>query len=194
MRMLGFGALVLALASCGGSELELSRKPPPDAKQLIVRLSDLPPRFSLVAGETRPTSLELVLADPWSAGLKGEIRRERVSGFKRAVWSPGGRRIECSVAVYRSVAGAQRVFRLGSEGFRAFLARRHLGKPSRVGELGEGARAFRFDLGRLKGLSVTWRHGVALTSCSVLGAEWVDRGELMEVVLAQRRRIATALR
>jgi hypothetical protein len=193
MRLLGLGAFVLALASCGGSEPDLSRKPSPDPRQLIVRLSDLPPRFSLVAGETRPTSLELVLADPWSAGLEDEIKRERVSGFKRAVWSPGGRRIECSIAVYRSVTGAQRVFRLGSGGFRPFLTRRHLGMPWRVGQLGEGVRAFRFDLGRLEGLSVTWRDGIALTSCSVLGAKPVDREELMEVVSAQRRRIATAL-
>ncbi len=193
MRLLGLGAVVLALASCGGSETKPSRAPSPDARQLIVRLSDLSSRFSVVPGETLPESLESLLADPWSAGLEAEIRRERVSGFQTSVWSPVRRRIQCSVGVYRSTSGARRIFRLRSERIQAFLARRHLGGPSRVAELGDAARAFRFDLGRLRGFSVSWRHGLVLASCSALGSRRIGLDELWVVASAQDRRIATAL-
>ena len=77
--LLVVAAVVLALVSCGGSEPEPPRAASPDPRQLVVRLSDLPPRYSLLPGETIPISLASVLADPWSAGLEAEIKRERVA-------------------------------------------------------------------------------------------------------------------
>lgn len=191
MRLLGLSGLVLALTACGGSKSELSPASKPDPKQLVVRLSDLPAQYSLVAGETRPTTTELILSDPWSTGLAAELQRQRVSGFKRAVWSPGGRRIECSLAVYRSVTASRRVFQVLGEHFRAFLARNHIGKQLRGGE--DTGRSYRFDLGRLNGFAVSWRNRTILANCAVLGTGQVDRRELTEVVAAQRRRIATAM-
>ena len=106
VMLLVVAAVVLALVSCGGSEPEPPRTASPDPRQLVVRLSDLPPRYSLLPGETIPISLASVLADPWSAGLEAEIKRERVAGFQTSVWNPERRRIQCSVSVYRSSPGA----------------------------------------------------------------------------------------
>ena len=88
VRVLVVGGVVLLLVSCGRTEPEPSRESPPDPKQLVVKLTDLPPRYSLVPGETIPVPLESVLADPWSSGLGAEIRRERLGGFQTSVWDP----------------------------------------------------------------------------------------------------------
>lgn len=194
VRVLVVGGVVLLLVSCGRTEPEPSRESSPDPKQLVVRLSDLPPRFTLVAGELlRPTPLENVLADPWSAGLEAEIKRERVSGVNTSVWSPEGRRIQCSVAVYRSSTGARQILEHSRSRFRAFLAAQRLGRPILVGALGEETSAFRFNLGRLKGLAITWRHRSVLATCSILGREPPALAELAEVVSAQQMRLATML-
>jgi hypothetical protein len=194
VRVLVVGAVVLLLVSCGRTEPEPSRESSPDAKQLLVRLSDLPPQFTLVAGELlRPTTLKSVLAQPWSAGLEAEIARERISGFNTSVWSPEGRRIQCSLAVYRSSTGARQILEHSNSRFRAFLAARHLGRPIPVRALGMEASVFRFDLGRLKGLTIGWRHRSILATCSILGRNPPAFAELIEVVLAQHRRLATTL-
>jgi hypothetical protein len=73
------GGVVVLLVSCGRTEPEPSRESSPDPKQLVVRLTDLPLRYSVVPGETSPVPLATVLADPWSTGLEAEIRRERLS-------------------------------------------------------------------------------------------------------------------
>ncbi len=192
--MLAVAAVVVLLVSCGGSEPEPSRVSSPDPKQLLVRLSDLPPQFTLVAGELlRPTTLESVLAQPWSAGLETEIARERISGFNTSVWSQEGRRIQCSLAVYRSSTGAREVLERSNSRFRAFLAVRHLGRPIPVRALGVEASAFRFDLGRLKGLAIGWRQRSVLATCSILGRSPPALAELMVVALAQHRRLAITL-
>jgi hypothetical protein len=193
MRLLVLPGVVLVLASCGGSAPDTHAGSLPDPRQLVVRISDLPPRYSLVPGETIPTSLESVLADPGSTGLESDIRRERVSGYQTSVWSPEHRRIECSVAVYRSNEGAQRVLEGRAARLRAFLAARHLGRPTRVTALGEAANAFRLDLGHLHGQAVSWRVRNVLMTCTTLHRDPVGLDRLMEVVSAQQRRAATAL-
>jgi hypothetical protein len=186
--------MVLLLVSCGRTEPEPSRESSPDPRQLLVRLSDLPPRFTLVAGELlRPTPLANVLADPWSAGLEAEIKRERISGVNTSVWGPEGRRTQCSVAVYRSSAGARQILEHRNSRFRAFLAAQHLGRPTPVRALGVEASAFRFDLGRLKGLAIGWRHRRVLATCSILGRSLPALAELMVVASAQHRRLVTML-
>jgi hypothetical protein len=192
VKVLAVAAVVLLLVSCGGSEPEPSRVSTPDPKQLVVRLSDLPPRYSLLPGETLPISLASVLEDPWSAGLEAEIKRERVAGFQTSVWGPERRRIQCSVSVYRSSTGARQILEHSRFRSRAFFAA-HSGRSTPVGALGEDARASRLDLGRLKGLTIGWRHRSVLAACSVLGRNPPTFAEFMEVVLAQQRRLATTL-
>ncbi len=162
----------LLLAGCGGGDDEASRaltgpeheaglEPTRDPKYLVPQLSDLPARFSLVPGETFPTPLAWVLADPWSAGYAAVIRRERVAGYQTSFWNPVHERIECSAAVYRSSSGAGRVFRLRNERFRAFLAVRESGRPADVERIGEETTAFRFVIGRSKGLTVAGAIGTS---------------------------------
>lgn len=190
--MLVVGGMVLLLVSCGRTEPEPSRESSPDPKQLVVKLTDLPPRYSLVPGETIPVALESVLADPWSSGLGAEIRRERLGGFQTSVWDPEQQRIQCSVAVYRSSTGARRVLEHGRIHSRAFFAA-HRGQSTPLGALGEDARASRLDLGRLKGLTIGWRHRSVLAACSLIGDNQPALAELMVVASAQHRRLATTL-
>jgi hypothetical protein len=190
--LLVVAAVVLLLVSCGGSEPEPPRAASPDPKHLVVRLSDLPPQYSLLPGEAIPISLASVLADPWSAGLEAEIKRERVSGFQTSVWNPERRRIQCSVSVYRSSTGARQILEHSRFRSRAFFAA-HRVRSTPVGALGEDARASRLDLGRLKGLTIGWRHASVLAACSMLGHNPPAFAELMEVVSAQHRRLATTL-
>jgi hypothetical protein len=189
VKVLAVAAVVLLLVSCGGSEPEPSRVSTPDPKQLVVRLSDLPPRYSLLPGETLPISLASVLEDPWSAGLEAEIKRERVAGFQTSVWGPERRRIQCSVSVYRSSTGARQVLEHSRLRTRAFFG----GRSAPVRALGEDARSSRLDLGRLKGLTLGWRHGSVLATCSILGRNPPAFAELMVVALSQHRRLATTL-
>ena len=191
--MLVVGGMVLLLVSCGRTEPEPSRESSPDPKQLVVKLTDLSPRYSLVPGETIPVALESVLADPWSSGLGAEIRRERLGGFQTSVWDPWHRRIQCSVAVYRSSTGARQILEQSRSRFHAFLATRLLGRPTPVGALGEDVDAVRFDLGRLKGLALSFRQRNVLATCSILGRNPPALTELMVVASAQHRRLATTL-
>ena len=181
------------LVSCGRTEPEPSRESSLDPKQLVVRLADLPPRYSLVPGETIPIPLETVLADPWSTGLEAEIRRERLGGFQTSVWDPKHQRIQCSVAVYRSSTGARQILKQRRSRFNAFVAARLLGRPTSVGALVEDADAVRFDLGRMKGLAISWQHRNVIAVCSVLGRTPPPLAVLKAVVSAQQRRLATML-
>jgi hypothetical protein len=167
MRVLGIGAVVLVLVSCGRTEPEPFRESSPDPKQLVVRLTDLPPRYRLVPGETIPVPLESALADPWSTGLEAEIRHERLGGFQTSVWNPDHQRIQCSVAVYRSSTGAHQILKQSRLRFHAFLAARLPGRPTSVGALGEDADVVRFNLGRMRGLAISWQHRNVLAVCSV---------------------------
>jgi hypothetical protein len=193
VKVLVRGGIVLLLVPCGRTEPEPSRESSPNPKKLVVRLTHLPPRYSLVPGETIPVPLESVLTDPWSTGLEAEIRRERLGGFQTSVWDPEHRRIRCSVAVYRSGTGARQILKQSRLRFHALLAARLLGRPTSVGALGEDADAVRFDLGRLKGLAISLRHRNVLATCSILGRNPPALAELTEVVSAQQRRLATIL-
>ena len=206
---IGAGVLVLLGVERGDSDAEAARLAervlgyrifPDAAGKMNLSVKDVQggllvvPQFTLVAGELlRPTTLESVLAQPWSAGLETEIARDRVSAFNTSVWSPEGRRIQCSIAVYRSSTGARQILEHSNSRFRAFLAARHLGRPTPVRALGVEASAFRFDLGRLMGLAIGWRHRSVLATCSMLGRKSPALVELMVVVSAQQRRLATML-
>ena len=190
--MLVVGAVVLLVVSCGQTEPEPSRESSPDPKLLVVRLTDLPPRYTLVPGETIPVTLESVLADPWSTGLEAEIRRERLGGFQTSVWNPELQRIQCSVAVYRSSTGARQILKQSRLRFHAFFAA-HRGRSTPLGALGEDARASRLDLGRRKGLIIGWRHRRVLAACSLIGYNQPALAELMVVASAQHRRLVTML-
>ena len=55
------------------------------------------------------------------------------------------------------------------------------------------ADAVRFDLGRMKGLAISWQHRNVLAVCSVLGRTPPPLAVLKAVVSAQQRRLATML-
>jgi hypothetical protein len=189
------GAAALLVAGCSASEpdRQAERKSTPDPKYLVPQLSDLPPRFSIVPGETFSTPLSWVLADPWSAGAAAVIRRDRVAGYQTSFWSPESGRIECSAAVYRSKKGASDVFRHRTTRFRAFIAAGHNRQPMSVGRIGDETAAFRFELGRSKGLAVAWRYRNVLASCTKMRSSAADLREIMAFALAQQERISAAV-
>jgi hypothetical protein len=190
------GAGILLLAGCGGGAptREAEREPTPDPKYLVAQLSDLPTRFSLVPGETYPISLASVLADPWSVGYAAIIRRERVAGYQTAFRSPESGRIECSAAVYRSGDGASDIFRHRSTRVKALVAAGPSRQPALVERIGDETATFRFEGGRLRGLTVAWRYQYVLASCTTLRRRAADLRRLVRVALAQQQRIAAALR
>jgi hypothetical protein len=183
------------LAGCSGSDSErqAKRESTPDPKYLVPQLSDLPTRFSIVPGETFPTPLSWVLADPWSAGAAAVIRRDRVAGYQTSFWSPESGRIDCSAAVYRSNSGASDVFRHRVTRFRAFVAVGHNRPPRSVWRIGDETAAFRFELGRSKGLAVAWRYRNVLASCTKMRPSAADLRQIVAVALAQQERISAAV-
>lgn len=189
------GVGILLLAGCGGSATapEAERKPTPDPKYLVAQVSDLPTRFSLVPGETYPISLASVLADPWSIGYAAVIRRERVAGYQTAFRSPESGRIECSAAVYRSNDGARDIFRHRKTRVKALVAAGPSRQPTLVDRIGDETATFRFEGGRLRGLTVAWRYRYVLASCTTLRTRAADSRRLVRVALAQQQRISVAV-
>jgi hypothetical protein len=168
-------------------------EPTPSPKHLLVQPSDLPLRFSPVPGERIPVPLASVLADPWSAGATDVIRRERVAGYEASFWSPKRQRIECAAAVYRSRTGAREVFRRRSKRFEAFLAASKSGRPTSVERIGDETHAYRFELGRSKALTLTWRYRNVLASCGTMGVRPADLRPILLLAVAQQARMAQAL-
>lgn len=166
----------------------------PEPKYLVVQLSDLPPGFTLVPGETFATPLAHVLADPWSAGYEAVIRRERIGGYQTSFWSPERVRIECNSAVHRSTTGATALFRLRAERFGAFLAAAKSGRPIRAERIGDETKAFRFELRRTSGLTVIWRYRNILASCTSVGSGPRDLRQIAAIATTQQERIAAASR
>jgi hypothetical protein len=199
--ILGLIAAAVVLTACGGDH-GASRatdstadeaEPTPNPKHLIVQPSDLPFRFSPVPGERIPVPLASVLADPWSARGTDVIRRERVAGYEASFWSPQRQRIECAAAVYRSRTGAREVFRLRSKRFEAFLAASKSGHPTSVERIGDETHAYRFELGRSKALTLTWRYRNVLASCGTMGVRPADMQPILLLAVAQQARMAQAL-
>jgi hypothetical protein len=178
---------VLLLTACGSQTAQLSTpEPPADLRNLVLEPSDLPVGWALVPGERRRVPLAWVLRDPWSAGFRDVIRRERVAGFETSFWSPEHHRIECEAAVYRSVVGATRVFRLRNDRFQDFVLRLG-GRSIRSKPIGQGTAAFRLE-GRWKGSVVAWRYRNVLARCAA-----ATLGEALSLARPQQRRIARTL-
>ena len=185
----GAGALVLSACGGGHPTEQAEREPLPDPKYLVAKASDFPIRFSLVPAETYPTSLASVLADPLSAGLEAVIRRERVAGYQTAFRSPEAGQIECSAAVYRSDDGADETFGHRLRRFEALFGARSRQLPM-IERVGDETAAFRFDSGRLRGLTVAWRYRYVLAACTTLRTHVDDFRTLVSVALAQQQRIS----
>jgi hypothetical protein len=175
------------------SSHEAELEPTPDPKYLVARLSDLPPGFSVVPGETFPTRLRAVLAEPWSAGYERLLRQERVAGYQTSFRTPEQKRIESSAAVYRSRGGAEEVFRLRTKRFRAFLEGQGSGLPAQVERIGDETAAFRFRISGSRGVTVAWRYRNVLASCTSLGRGVADVDQLLQVASGQQKRISNAL-
>ena len=143
-------------------------------------------------GESLRVPLSWVLRDPWSAGVRSLIRRERVAGYERSFWSPDRRRVECEAAVYRSVAGARNVFSLRAKRFGAFLADAHMGGRVPVGVIGDATIAYRTERG-WKGFVVSWRYRRVLARCGGLGLERSSLREALLLARLQQRRVARSL-
>src|SRR5688572_5183488 len=182
-RLLFVAALALGVAACAG---DAERAPPPssDAERLVPQLSDLPAGYVLVPAESSPVSLKTVLAEPWSAGVRGAIERERVSGYRVTFSSPRAKRVECSAGVYRSERGSAVVFRSRLDRFtQAFDAR-----PLTISAIGETTRARRYRLGGELAVTVGWRFRNVLSSCTTVGRE-PDLNEVLVVARAQQARL-----
>jgi 8-oxo-dGTP pyrophosphatase MutT (NUDIX family) len=171
-----------------------SPEPTPDPKHLVVQLSVLPAGFAIVPGESFPTPLANVLADPSSAAHADLIERERVDGYQAQFRGPESETIECAAAVYRSSDGAREVFRRRAERLGSLLSTWLKGQWWHVRRIGEETRAYRFQIRRSKGLSVTWRYRNVLASCTTLGLRPADMRQIVGFAVAQQKRISDALR
>ena len=197
-------AAVLPLAACDSADERASLRttaaqttnpePTPDPKHLVVELSVLPAGFTIVPGESVPTPLASVLADPTSAGHADLIERERVAGYQAQYRGPESETIECAAAVYRSSNGAREVFRLRTERLGSLLSTWLRGQWRYVRRIGEETRAYRFQIGRSRGLGVTWRYRNVLASCTTLGLRPADMSQVVGFAVAQQKRISDALR
>ena len=134
--------------------------------------------------------LSWVLRDPWNAGVRSLIRRERVAGYEISFWTPEHERVECEAAVYRSTAGASRVFGQRYRSFEEFVAQLG-GRSTRISRIGQDTAAFR-TAGRLgNGLVVVWRYRNVLARCASLNPS--SRQETILLARLQQRRITRAL-
>jgi len=183
--VLGLG---LVLAGCGEAGEPKPGSSQPDARLLVVQLSDLPPRFSLVPAESFPVSLATVLAEPWSAGVRDIVEGERVSGYQMAFSSPRARHIQCNAAVYRSTSGAAEVFAARGAHFAEFAAATGGGRVT-AETLGEETRTFRYRLRGPRAITVSWRSRNVLSSCTTVSSA-PHVAELLLAARAQQRRIA----
>jgi hypothetical protein len=182
------GALggVWLLTACGSQAAELSTpEPQPELRNLVLETSDLPAGWALVPGERRRVPLAWVLRDPWSAGYRAQIRRQRVAGFETSFWSPEHHRIECEAAVYRSSRGARTVYALRARSFGAFASQQ--GGTIAIRPIGDASSAYRL-VGRWKGFIVAWRYGDVLARCSA-----ADLRDAVALARLQQRRVARAL-
>jgi hypothetical protein len=177
--------LLLAVAACATSDTGGL-----DAQHLVPQLSDLPAGYDAVPAESFPVSLETVLADQWSAGIRPTIRRERLSGYQASFASPTTQRIECSAALYRSTEGAAKVFAFRLGRFTDFVSASG-GEPIQVERLGAQTRAYRYRLGEQHGLLVTWRSRRVLSLCGAVRGDLPDLSTVLVVARAQQRRIAS---
>jgi hypothetical protein len=171
------------VAACGASE----RSEP--AAQLVPQLSDLPPGYNLNSAESFPVPTSRILADPWSAGIRQTIKRERISGYQASFVSPVSQRIECSAALYRSAPAAAEVFTFRMGRFAEFVATSG-GGPVRVQGLGGETHAYRYNLGSQPGLLVTWRARRVLSLCGTVSGDPPSLADVLVVARAQQRRIA----
>ena len=187
------GLIAFVLSGCGGNDAQSlsSREPTPDPKNLVVQLSDLPARFSLVPGETHPTPLAAVLADPWSPSVADVIRRERVAGYQTTFRSPEAGTLQCTAAVYLSAAGAREVSQHQTRRFTAFVVDRG-GRVQRVDRIGEETHAYSYPWMSADGLTVTWRYGSVLSSCISISPGG-DLALLTRIALAQQARISALM-
>jgi len=159
---------------------------------LVLQLGDLPAGWAPLPGESLRVPLAWVLRDPWPAGFRPLLRRERLGGYERSFWSPARRRVECEAAVYRSPRGARQVFALRARAFAAFLAARAMGRGISVRPLGDATVAYRLN-GAWRGFIVSWRDRRVLGRCSGAG---LGEGSLRETTMAarlQERRISRSL-
>jgi hypothetical protein len=208
VRRLSILALILAavppLAACDSADETASLRttpaqttnpePTPDPKHLVVELSVLPAGFTIVPGESVPTPLASVLADPTSAGHADLIERGRVAGYQAQYRGPESETIECGAAVYRSSNGAREVFRLRTERLGSLLSTWLKGQWRPVRRIGDATRAYRFQMRRSKGLTVTWRYRNVLASCTSLGLGAANMSQVVGFAVAQQERISEALR
>jgi hypothetical protein len=171
-----------------------SPEPTPDPKHLVVQLSVLSAGFAIVPGESFPTPLATVLADPSSAGHADLIKRERVAGYQAQFRGPESETIQCAAAVYRSSNGAREVFRRRAERLGSLLSTWLNGQWRHVRRIGDETRAYRFQIRRSRGLTVTWRYRSIHSSCTTLGLRPADMRQIVGFAVAQQKRISNALR
>lgn len=195
------GGLLLALAGCGNGEnpsTEASGTTTPKAKHLIARSSDFPDGFIVASAETGPTTLADALDGASSPRHGAAIRAERVEGYEVLAENVDRfQGIYCTATVYRSIAGAERVFRLGNEDASAQADREGwtLKRTTIDESLGDEMVAFVGNTAEGQMFTVLWRNGQVISDCGGAGV-LVAQPPVEETVLvahAQHKRIAEAL-
>lgn len=198
------GGLLLALVGCGGGESPSTRASgttthtTPKAKHLIARSSDFPDGFIVASDETGPTTLADALDSASSPRHGAAIRAERVEGYEVLAENVDTLQgIYCTTTVYRSIAGAERVFRLGNEDASAQADREGwtLKRTTLDELLGDEMVAFVGNTAEGQMFTVLWRNGQVISDCGGAGV-LVAQPPVEETILvahAQHKRIAEAL-
>ncbi len=210
--VVGASLLVAALSGCGGggetaappaevatttaAEDNAAEAPvtTPDPQSLVPELPDLPGGYRVDDETTGPTSLEDALRST-TREESARIEEEWVAGHEVAFVSSDLPAIACQATVYRSIAGAESLFRLGNE-----LAP---GKASEDGgtvepvdvdePLGEEVAAFSTRYGGVSGFVVRWRYRNLIGLCAAAGSVETASDDVVRAARAQQARFADAL-
>jgi hypothetical protein len=207
--LLVFTALTLAVAGCGGGAESASTtagttatKPPahatPKAEYLVARSSDFPDGYTIAGDVTGPTTLAGAVDAAASRRHAAAIRAERVAGYEVTAENPDTLQgIYCDATVYRSVGGAERVFRLGAEDAPAQADKEGwtLERTSIEESLGDETVAFVGSTAEGTLFTILWRDGQIISQCGGVGIFVTEPplDDTIRVARAQQERIAEAL-